>query len=81
MKNRFHNTITESNCNYWLSNLYRTRDHISKRISAAVVREDHEYEAELEQEYQFTCDEIERFLEFRRTHECLLEGDPGYGPV
>lgn len=69
--------ITTSNCNYHLSRLYRERDQISSNIDRLVGRDT----SKLEEEYDQICNLIDSFLQFRRSHDCLLEGDPGYGPV
>ena len=71
--------ITEKNCNYHLTRLYRERDQISEAISR-LIGEGRDTSL-LEKEYDQTCKMIEPFLEFRKSHYCLLEGDSGYGPV
>lgn len=71
--------ITESNCNYHLDRLYKERDQISAGIDRLVsMGRDIRL---LEKEYNEKCDLIDLFLEFRRSHDCLLKGDPGYGPM
>ena len=71
--------ITESNCNYHLTRLYKERDQISAGIDRNYDR--HETVDKLEKEYNEKCNIIDQFLDFRRNHNCLIEGDPGYGPI
>jgi hypothetical protein len=69
--------VTTSNCNYWLTYYYKKRDRISKRISTLCSRG---YSTEaLEKHYDRICEIISELCDFRRNHDCLLEGDPGYG--
>ena len=69
-------TITEKNCNGILTVLYKERDKISERISQ------NEWKGLdttiLEKQYNDICDQIDEACEFRRHHNCLLEGDPGF---
>ena len=71
--------ITTSNCNFWLTRLYKQRDQIGSGIDRAVVTGHSDTVRKLEREYEEICDRIDQFIEFRRHHDCLLEGDPGYG--
>lgn len=68
--------ITEKNCNGVLSRLYQRRDTISKRIDR-MMSIDLPFQ-ELEQEYNKIVDDIEEICEWRKTHNCLLEGDKGF---
>ena len=72
-------TITESNCNFHLTRLYKQRDRISTNIDRVIVAGGDPIN--LEKQHDNICDEIDAFLKFRRNHKCLLEGDPGYGPL
>lgn len=72
--------ITESNCNYYLSRLQKENEHISHRIDQMIVTGQLDYAAELMEKYESNCDLISKFITFRNNHDCLLEGDPGYGP-
>lgn len=74
-------TITESNCNYHLTRLYKERDMISIGIDRAITSNRLDSIQKLEEEYNDICDTIDEFLAFRRTHDCLIEGDRGYGPI
>ena len=73
--------ITTSNCNYHLTRLYKERDMISSGIDRAIVSDRPDTVTKLKKEYNQICDLIDEFLSFRRNNDCLLEGDPGYGPV
>ena len=72
---------TVSNCNYYLTEFYKKRDNISASIDRAIMRGDDNLSTKLESDYHDICDIIDTFVEFRRHNDCLLEGDPGYGPV
>lgn len=74
-------TITESNCNYHLTRLYKERDMISSGIDRALVSNRPDTVAKLEKEYNDIIEKIDLFVQFRHNHNCLLEGDPGYGPL
>ena len=74
-------TITTTNCNYHLSRLYKERDNLSISIDRAICSNKPNLALELEEEYNQKCDMIDQFIEFRKSHDCLLEGDLGYGPV
>ena len=69
-------TITEKNCNGILTILYRERDKISEHISR--VEAMGKDPIVLNRQYDEICDQIEEACEFRRHHDCLLEGDPGF---
>ena len=71
--------INERNCNYHLTRLYKERDQISEAISRLTAAG--KDVAKLENEYDTICNMINPMLVFRRNHDCLLEGDPGYGPI
>ena len=69
--------ISESNCNARLTALYDIRDRIGNRIDKLIVMG---YNTEAaEEEHDIVCDIISKLCDFRRTHNCLLEGDKGYG--
>ena len=72
---------TVTNCNYYLTEFYKKRDSISTSIDKALLRGDDNLSTKLEEEYRNITDIIDIFVEFRRHNDCLLEGDPGYGPV
>lgn len=73
--------ITKSNCNYHINRLSKERDMISRGIDRAISSNRFETVAKLEDEYNKICDMIDEFVKFRRFNDCLIEGDPGYGPV
>lgn len=74
----FTNGLNERNCNGRLSSLYKMRDRqsatISRMAASGVDCSSAEYA------YDNICDTIDELLEFRRHHDCLLEGDYGYMP-
>ena len=71
------NNLNENNCNCRLTDLYKQRDSISQRIDKLISLG---YDTEAaEQEYDNICRVILKLSTFRRSHKCLLEGDPGYG--
>lgn len=70
--------INESNCNGVLSRLYSERDRISRTIDKVIVYSGGTYPEDLDKEYQDICDEISEICNYRSTHDCLLEGDPGF---
>lgn len=73
--------ITTNNCNYHLTRLYKERDQIGAGIDRAIISGNQDTVAKLEKEYDEKCDLISKFIAFMNNHECLLEGDPGYGPI
>jgi len=70
---------TTTNCNFWLTRLYSKRDYIGSCIDFVRMKEEGSSEF-LEKKYDEIVDEIDKFLAFRRTHDCLIKGDKGYGP-
>ena len=71
--------VTEKNCNGILTILYRERDKISERISR--IEAMGQDPIVLNRQYDEICDQIDDLLEFRRNHNCLTEGDPGFSFV
>lgn len=71
--------ITEANCNARLTFLYNKRDETGKSIDRATMKNDHMLVEAYEKMHSDICNTIDKLLEFRRNHNCLLEGDPGYG--
>lgn len=70
--------INEANCNGILTRLYRERDKISKTIDLAISKGDDIAQEMYEKKYHEMVDDIDAICEYRKHHECLLEGDPGY---
>ena len=73
--------ITESNCNYHLNRLQKENEQIGHRIDLMIAIGRFDYAEKLMKEYESNCDLISKFIVFRNNHDCLLEGDPGYGPI
>ena len=74
--NEWSKTVNERNCNARLSALYKTREAVSNRI-AKLCAQGCDITA-LEAEYAEIVDCINELCEFRKTHDCLIEGDPGF---
>lgn len=73
---RYAKNITEENCNGRLTHLYKLRDKISQDISDKTgMGADTSIE---EKSYNDIVDIIDELCAFRRSHKCLIEGDPGY---
>jgi hypothetical protein len=73
--------ISESNCNYYLNKLQKENEQIGHNIDLMIVTGRLDSAEELQKEYENNCDLISKLITFRNNHDCLLEGDPGYGPV
>ena len=71
--------ISERNANFVLTNLYKERDYIGHRMDKFIT--DPVRYHELEEHYDEIVNTISEVCNFRRTHNCLLEGDKDYGPV
>lgn len=66
--------ITEKNCNGVLSRLYNQRDAIGARIDKLIsMGRD---VSSTESDYDSICSDINEICNWRRDHDCLLEGDP-----
>ena len=71
--------LTPGNCNYRLTLLYDRRDRIGKDIDRCLSMDlGEEMLHNKEIEYKNVCDVIDVLLEFRRHHNCALEGDADY---
>ena len=67
--------INEDNCNPTLTHLYSERDKCSARIDKLICMG---YDpAKAEAEYDFYCEVISELCNWRRSHDCKLEGDTG----
>ena len=74
-------SITTSNCNWLINQVSREQDLINKRISRALDSGRLDLVSEMEEKYNELCDKMDELTFFRRNHDCLIEGDPGFGPV
>ena len=73
--------ITESNCNYHLNRLQKENEQIGHRIDLMNAIGRFDSSEKLMKEYERNYDLISELIAFRNDHNCLLEGDPGYGPM
>lgn len=71
--------LNEKNCNARLTHLYNTRDKTSNDVDSAILDGDLDKMNSYEKKYFDICAVIDELIKFRYTHDCLLEGDPGYG--
>ena len=71
---QFYVGLTPNNCNYRLKTLYKRRDRASEALSCCMTLERPTYE----DEYNDCVDTIEELCDFRRKHNCALEGDADY---
>ena len=70
--------INEANCNATLTKLYAMRDEIGHLIDQYIVKG---YSTEeLEHLYDERVDLIEEICDWRRSHNCAIEGDTWYQP-
>ena len=73
--------ITENNCNYYLKKLYKENELIGTRIDKAIATGQLDFADELQKEYENNHDLISELIAFRNDHDCLIEGDSGYGAL
>jgi hypothetical protein len=71
---------TTTNCNYWLSRFYKDIEDIGRKIDKAIIEDNKSDYEKYNNEFEETYDIQSKFLEFRSNHNCLIEGDEGYGP-
>lgn len=76
--------LSERNCNGRIDIARKEQDRISRMIDDAMFNcgdslrnESHQYH-DLVNLYHNIQDTIEKLCIFRRSHDCLIEGDPGY---
>lgn len=68
--------LNECNCNARIDRLTDIQNRIGKIIDKLIMREI--FESEYDNLYDFSCDIMDKLCEYRRTHKCLIQGDPGY---
>ena len=68
--------VNENNCNAVKDYLMSKEEDISNKISNIIISGKDSSKAEVE--YQKYCDVMDEVLEFRRTHNCAIKGDPNY---
>ena len=73
--------ITVSNCNYLLTAFYKRQEQVGQIIDNCIVTGNQDLVPIFEKEYKMLSGKIDQLVAFRKTNDCLLEGDPGYGPV
>ena len=76
--NQILSNVNEKNCNGRLSRLYKMRDDTSISIDNAIERANTIQENYFSKQYDEICKAINKLCEYRNSHDCLLEGDPGY---
>ena len=69
---------TETNCNYWLKKFSKDLESIGNKIDECM--RNGKDPITYVQSYDELSDIQADFIRFRLNHDCLLEGDPGYGP-
>ena len=73
--------ITKSNCNYHIKRICKELEQLGVFIDKACSDGRIETVMKVQKEIESKNDILSQLLEFRRFNDCLIEGDPGYGPV
>lgn len=68
--------VTEQNCNALIIHFTEKREVVEKKIVSLIANGEDITFTELE--YNQYCNIIENLCFFRTTHNCLIEGDPGF---
>ena len=73
--------ITKSNCNYRINRICKELEQLGSFIDKASQDGRIETVMKVQKEIDAKNNALAQLLEFRRFNDCLIEGDPGYGPV